>query len=324
MVQSILFENCNSKQDRLKQSLEILGFLHKDNNLSELSNLQTVRDNLEVYSKKDIDEIIKNLKDSTLWRTRGYVQTTVGFIEDNSQIPSVMNLQAVMDNIFYGEDYIQFTVKNKNPFNDQFSCILGEEIELMIDISNITNSDKIIVRNDKGIVKEFTTSEDVKSYSVNYTFNESPDTLVSEVYYKDELKASKTITLSTSLITYSGIISYSTYNDDSFSWDTYLPKLQDQYLIFKDQQNYIVDFKYSGVASYLYIAMPIEDNKGAYFSGLEKIIYNGSEYTIDMFEEPVEFTMQENDNTITYLAYIYKYTLCCLSNPVEIVFRDGN
>jgi hypothetical protein len=37
--------------------------------------------------------------------------------------------------------------------------------------------------------------------------------------------------------------------------------------------------------------MPVEDNKGTYFSGLEKIIYNGSEYTIDMFEEPVEFTM---------------------------------
>lgn len=323
-MQDIIISGCNNKQDKVKQSLQSLGFLHKDNDLSELANLQLVRDNLSVYSKEDIDNIIKNLKDSTLWRTRGYIQTTVGFLEDNSQIPNVMNLQAVMDSIFYGEDYISFTVRNKNPFNDQFSCILGEELELDIDISNITNSDKIIIRNSSGIIKEIEVQDEVKLYSFNYTFNNSPDTLVSEVYYKDELKASKTITLSTSLITYSGIINYSTYNSDDFSWETYLPKLADQYLIFKEQQTYTIDFKYSGVASYLYIAIPVRDTKGTYFSGLQKISYNGSDYTVDMFEDPIEFTLQDGDNIITYLAYVYKYTLCCLSNPVEITFSYGN
>lgn len=57
---------------------------------------------------------LKQLENSTsniqcVWKTSGPVETTVGFIEDNSEVPTEMTLQEVMDAIFYGKS-IHLTV----------------------------------------------------------------------------------------------------------------------------------------------------------------------------------------------------------------------
>ena len=46
---------------------------------------------------------LSSVKDQVVWNTSGPVQTTVGFVEDNSELPSQMSFQEIMDAIFYGK-----------------------------------------------------------------------------------------------------------------------------------------------------------------------------------------------------------------------------
>lgn len=51
----------------------------------------------------EINKINKTVNDAGMvWVTSGPVETTVGFIEDNSEVPQVMTLQQICDAIFYG------------------------------------------------------------------------------------------------------------------------------------------------------------------------------------------------------------------------------
>lgn len=59
-----------------------------DNDLVTLSQLYKLKENIQEESPK--------------WKTSGPVKTTVGFIEDNTQLPEVMSMQEVFDAIFYG------------------------------------------------------------------------------------------------------------------------------------------------------------------------------------------------------------------------------
>lgn len=65
----------------------------EDNDLATVSQINRVREELS----NDIN------KSQPIWITSGPVQTTVGFVEDESSLPSVMNLQEIMDAIFYGK-----------------------------------------------------------------------------------------------------------------------------------------------------------------------------------------------------------------------------
>lgn len=51
----------------------------------------------------ELNRINKSIKDAGMtWITSGPVETTVGFIEDNSEVPAVMTFQQLCDAIFYG------------------------------------------------------------------------------------------------------------------------------------------------------------------------------------------------------------------------------
>lgn len=63
------------------------------NDLVVLSQLQTLKDELQ----SSIDNT------NCIWITSGPVQTTVGFVEDNSEVPAQMTVQEIMDAIFYGK-----------------------------------------------------------------------------------------------------------------------------------------------------------------------------------------------------------------------------
>ena len=62
----------------------------EDNDLITLSQLEKAK--LELESKME----------HPIWVTSGPVQTTVGYVEDNSSVPATMTFQEAMDAIFYG------------------------------------------------------------------------------------------------------------------------------------------------------------------------------------------------------------------------------
>lgn len=65
----------------------------EDNDLITLSQLNRLKDELETYISEN----------QPIWKTSGPVQTTVGFVEDNTPIPVEMSFQEIMDAIFYGK-----------------------------------------------------------------------------------------------------------------------------------------------------------------------------------------------------------------------------
>lgn len=97
-------------------------YLEKEQYLSEFSteaDLNLVRHNLNVPSKdtiytkeetesrindivqKAIDESLENLDKKMSWVTSGPIETTVGFMEDNQNLPAQMSIQKIFDSIFY-------------------------------------------------------------------------------------------------------------------------------------------------------------------------------------------------------------------------------
>ena len=64
-----------------------------ENDLITLSQLNRL--------KLELEESIS--AQQPIWKTSGPIQTTVGFMEDNSPVPSEMTLQEIMDAIFYGK-----------------------------------------------------------------------------------------------------------------------------------------------------------------------------------------------------------------------------
>ena len=64
-----------------------------DDDLVVLSQLKALKEELE-------EKVADN---QPIWKTSGPVQTTVGFVEDNTPIPTEMSFQEIMDAIFYGK-----------------------------------------------------------------------------------------------------------------------------------------------------------------------------------------------------------------------------
>lgn len=71
-------------------------------------------------------ELIDDLElPEPMWITSGPVQTTVGFVEDNTPVPTKMSLQEIMDAIFYGQG-----IAVKSPAYG----ILGEKVKVEMSI----------------------------------------------------------------------------------------------------------------------------------------------------------------------------------------------
>lgn len=89
----------------------------EDNDLVVLSQLNEVKNNLDLSISQA----------QPVWKTSGPVQVTVGFMENNSQVPTEMSLQEVLDAIFYGKG-ISLTVPEYVNIADTckvIACIRG-------------------------------------------------------------------------------------------------------------------------------------------------------------------------------------------------------
>lgn len=75
----------------------------KDDQLVTLKQLK----DLQAEQKEDIADVNKEIEDFIerigLWYTAGPVETTVGYVEDGTELPEELTLQEIMDLIFYGK-----------------------------------------------------------------------------------------------------------------------------------------------------------------------------------------------------------------------------
>lgn len=104
----------------------------------------------DLVTLHQVEEKVKNLQEQItntepIWRTSGPVESTVGHIDDNTPVPAIMNLQEVLDAIFYGKgisisapDYV--TINNKVPVT---LCVHGSTG--LIDIAELYQDGELII-----------------------------------------------------------------------------------------------------------------------------------------------------------------------------------
>lgn len=91
-----------------------------------------------------IDKIGNKVESSQpIWVTSGPIQTTVGFMEDNSSVPSKMSLQEVMDSIFYGK-IIDVTSKSVVPIGTVSQVTMYIRGNALITSAELYQNDQLI------------------------------------------------------------------------------------------------------------------------------------------------------------------------------------
>lgn len=95
------------------------------------------------YRTKALSDKFDESVESCIWKTSGPVQTTVGYVEDNSILPDKVNFQQIMDKIFYG-DGVGIDVKEYAQYGEIIDVVMNIRPTLMIDIVKLYQGDKLI------------------------------------------------------------------------------------------------------------------------------------------------------------------------------------
>lgn len=108
-------------------------------------NHLVIRSQVQNMIKEVYDELSDKIKkESTYWITSGPVQTTVGFLEDESRVPEKMSIQEVLDSIFYGKKVSITSPETGNVGEtvDVVVCITGDLST--VDIAYLYQNDTLI------------------------------------------------------------------------------------------------------------------------------------------------------------------------------------
>lgn len=105
-----------------------------------------------LVTKEDLNESLLETKQelsdvNPIWKTSGPVLTTVGFVEDNTELPSEMTMQEILDSIFYGAK-ISIDVTD--------GVQIGEKVDVTVCIHGGVRTDSIILYQGDEILEQFT------------------------------------------------------------------------------------------------------------------------------------------------------------------------
>lgn len=105
-----------------------------------------------LVTKEDLNESLLETKQelsdvNPIWKTSGPVLTTVGFVEDNTELPSEMTMQEILDSIFYGAK-ISIDVTD--------GVQIGEKVDVTACIHGGVRTDSIILYQGDEILEQFT------------------------------------------------------------------------------------------------------------------------------------------------------------------------
>lgn len=105
-----------------------------------------------LVTKEDLNESLLETKQelsdvNPIWKTSGPVLTTVGFVEDNTELPSEMTMQEILDSIFYGAK-ISIDVTDR--------VQIGEKVDVTVCIHGGVRTDSIILYQGDEILEQFT------------------------------------------------------------------------------------------------------------------------------------------------------------------------
>lgn len=249
------------------------------------------------------------------WTTSGPVQTTVGFIEDNSELPEHLTCQQVFDMIFYGKE-----ISVTSPLYSAMGSTVNVEMAIHGSLADIQS---IELYQGSDLVGTYTAEQFNNGYYVETSLplSDNPTTFLFRVCYMNGTCLEAESITKIGYYAYIGLLP-EWYTGANVSYE-YLESL-----VNSDSTNniklatedttitHIYNFSSPSDPKHIFLMIPKSDNKTLY-----QMTMPSQQFSIDAFDVLADIPIVYPDGqTVVYTMYIYKEALIGLSN-VEITFK---
>lgn len=280
----------------------------EDNDLVTLSQLTTIL-------QEEITEV-KQLIDSKepVWITSGPVDSTVGFLEIESEVPKIMPVQDVLDEIFYGK---KITLSVQKP------VLLGSITQITVCIKgSLDLVDYAEVYQDSTIIKTL----QVEDFETDcYTLDSLPITKDTEikfkVYYKNGTAKEVSELIIVSIPIFIGLLPKWKFGH-TVTMD-YLVDLSEsdptnnKFFLEEELKSLSIDYNFTDVElKHPFVVVPTK------YPNLESMTIQSQSFSPEAFETIDMIPLSVNGIDIIYKIYIYKQALSSLSQKVTFNFNQ--
>lgn len=289
----------------------------------EPQDLVTLKQLLEYATKLQTNIDISE----PIWRTSGPVETTVGFVEDNQELPSQMTLQEILDAIFYGKSISIVTPGFVMAGHDcdLHICIHGSLAEL--EYAEVWQNDQLIYTLTKD---HFTVDgEEVHCITLKSQAVTEDTEFKLKVYYTNGTVYEDSSFTKCSVPVFIGLLpkwkrGYTITMD-------YLEELSKETDIYNDKtyyNNQFVDWNENSIT----VEYHFQDPKLRHpfivipesYSNLEGIVTQSQKFGIEAFDviDAIPLTVSGVNKDIIYKIYIYRQALSSLNQEVTFNFKS--
>lgn len=264
------------------------------------------------FRVKQVNDVVQEQANNMVWNTSGPVQTTVGYVEDNTELPAKVTFQEIMDSIFYGDGvYLEV------PPYAEYNAI----VDVSMNIRPITLIDVVKLYQDDVLIGTFQKAdfEDDGEYSVKSNpITNNPTTFKMEVTYTNG--NIKTVTAQTKIAfaVYAGIMpKWMNGSQVTINWmETSVvndPTNNNKFFTSEDVNEVTVSYNFTSPSELksLYIAMPVN------YPNLISVETATQQINVNQFECVNNIPLTLNDGRIVmYKLYILRVGMCELNMDV--------
>lgn len=264
------------------------------------------------YRVKQVNDTVQEQANGMIWNTSGPVQTTVGYVEDNTELPAKITFQEIMDSIFYGDGvYLEV------PAYAEYNAV----VDVSMNIRPITLIDVVKLYQDDVLISTFQKPdfEDDGEYSVKSNpITNNPTTFRMEVTYTNG--NIKTVTAQTKIAfaVYAGIMpKWMNGSQVTINWmETSVandPTNNNKFFTSEDVEEVTVSYNFTSPTELksLYIALPVS------YPNLVSVETATQQINVNQFECVNNIPLTLNDGRIVmYKLYILRIGMCELNMDV--------
>lgn len=274
-----------------------------------------------LVTKEDLKESLLETKQELskidpIWKTSGPVLTTVGFVEDNTELPSEMTMQEILDSIFYGA---------KISINVVDGVQIGEKADVTVCIHGGVRTDSIVLYQGDEVLEQFT-DVDFAEGCVTVQSNPITEDIVFKfvVLYTNGLEQEVEATVKAIAPTFIGLLpKWKFGNTITFK---YLQELANEdkvnnkfYNVGNDVESIIHQYNFTDKQlKHLFIVVPEK------YPDLEQMRIPSQQFGVEAFDIINMIPLQVSDapKDIIYKIYIYKQALSSANQETIFKFKE--
>lgn len=314
----------NNDPHSILEKIKKLGYVKNDGSVPFTSPQKGIEAEYEdeLVTLGQLLEYVNNInnqlsKYEPIWKTSGPVETTVGFVEDNSEVSNEMTLQEIMDAIFYGKS-VSITAGEFQAIgtkSDLLLCIHGS-LGGIVNIELFQNGELI------GVFDKEQFNDGCITVQSNPIYEDSEFEF--RVTYIDGVVHNDFANVKVAYPVFVGLLPF-IYFSANITWEF----LEDLVRTTSDTENKFlydigntvehIKFNYQFEDAQLrkpFIVIPDS------YPDLDSLTTTCQNFGIEAFQTPVRLPIQINDSIVYYKVYVYDQPLVKLNQEVIFNFKQ--